>query len=122
LHFEDDPAAIEEPRRQSGLPRDITGLVFGQLTALGRADVPGYWKVRCSCGIHKDVSREALRRGSARSCGCARLGLGALRSNTVDLKGQRFGRLTVVGRARPSAPDHGLAPPVPVRSVRRVPI
>jgi hypothetical protein len=100
LRFEDDPEAIADPRRQSGLPRDLTGFVFGQLAVLGRSDVPGYWRVHCSCGIDKEVSREALRTGSARSCGCARLGLGPLRGNTVDLMGQRFGKLTVVGRAR----------------------
>jgi hypothetical protein len=100
LHFEDEPAAIEEPRRQSGLPRDITGFVFGQFTAIERSAAPGYWLCRCSCGVHKDVKREDLKSGSARSCGCARLGLGPLRANTVDLMGQRFGRLTVIGRAR----------------------
>jgi hypothetical protein len=101
LHFEDDPAAIEEPRQAQGLPGDLTGFVFGRLEVIERSDVPGYWRVLCSCGIDKQVSREALRTGSARSCGCARLGLGPLRENTVNLIGQRFGKLTVIGRARP---------------------
>jgi hypothetical protein len=100
VHFEDDPDAIEEPRRQIGLPWDLTGFVFGPLTVIERS-IPGYWRVRCSCGIRKEISREALRTGSARSCGCARLGLGPLRANTVNLMGQQFGRITVVGRARP---------------------
>jgi hypothetical protein len=100
VHFEDDPSAIEEPRQAHALPRDLTGFVFGRLEVLERSDVPGYWRVRCSCGIRKEVSREALRTGSARSCGCERLGLGPLQANTVDLMGQRFGKLTVVGRAR----------------------
>jgi hypothetical protein len=99
MRYEDDPEAIAEPR-QSGLRRDLTGFLFGQLTVLVRSEIPGYWKVACSCGICKEVSREALRTGSARSCGCVRLGLGPLRPHTIDLMGQRFGKLTVVGRAR----------------------
>jgi hypothetical protein len=100
LRYADDPAAVEEPRKAQGLPLDISGFVFDEFTAVERSR-PGYWHVRCSCGICKEVSREALRLGSARSCGCARLGLGPLRANTRDLMGQRFGNLKVVGRARP---------------------
>jgi hypothetical protein len=116
VHFEDDPEAIEEPRQAQGLPRDLTGFLFGQLTVRERSEVPGYWRVRCSCGIHKEVSREALRTGSARSCGCTRLGLGPLRANTVDLMGRRFGKLKVIqarsrGRAGARKPITSVAVP-----------
>jgi hypothetical protein len=100
LRYEDDPEALDEPRPAQGLPLDLTGFVFGKLTAIERSR-PGYWRVRCSCGICKEVSREALRTGSARSCGCVRLGLKPLQAHIVNLMGQHFGSLTVVGRARP---------------------
>jgi hypothetical protein len=98
MRFEDAPVAAEEPRPASGLPRDLTGFVFGRLEVLECVKFPSYWRVRCSCGVRKEISREALRRGT-RSCGCERLGLGPLRS--PDLTGMRFGRWTVLGRARP---------------------
>jgi hypothetical protein len=92
-----DPAAIEEPR---DFPRDLTGLTFGRLTVLERSNAPGRWLCACSCGVSKGVWRQHLLSGATKSCGCVRLGLRPLRRNTVNLMGQRFGRLLVIGRAR----------------------
>lgn len=59
--------------------KDISGQVFGQLTALtpfnkrnpsGRSQV--FWNCNCSCGTNLDVLGECLRRGTTTSCGCTK--------------------------------------------------
>jgi len=60
------------------LPVDLTGQVFGLLTALhldktktaetGRR----HWRCRCRCGELISVDANALRSGNTRSCGCLR--------------------------------------------------
>lgn len=60
---------------------DLTGKKFGRLTVLGMGDrelrVNGgtivRWRVRCDCGVEKQVPSIALRRGLTKSCGCYRL-------------------------------------------------
>lgn len=55
---------------------DLTGRVFGKLTVIGFA---GYnrdkqcreWKVRCECGVEKNVLAHNIRSRSTTSCGCA---------------------------------------------------
>ena len=54
---------------------DLTGLVFGELTVIGRAPSRGWvtwWSVRCNCGTQKEVAGGNLRSGGSRSCGCKR--------------------------------------------------
>ena len=75
---------------------DLTGQHFGLLTVVARAenDIRGQtrWFCQCDCGKTKIIAGNSLRRGVSRSCGCReRL--------SVDLVGQRFGRLIVLGRA-----------------------
>ena len=50
-----------------------------------------YYLCKCDCGKEKLASLECLRSGHTQSCGCAFKGC-----NLQDLKGQRFGRLTVI--------------------------
>ena len=56
---------------------DITGQVFGRLTAVentGRKTTAGYvWKCSCECGTIKEVPISALNAGSIRSCGCLKI-------------------------------------------------
>lgn len=54
---------------------DLTGVVFGLLTVLGKADMTilsrnAFWKCRCHCGSICYVSYTHLVRGYATSCGC----------------------------------------------------
>lgn len=56
---------------------DMTGLVFGRLTVLGRGTRTNsgghaYWTCLCSCGKTFEASGGNLRRGSHKSCGCLR--------------------------------------------------
>ncbi len=52
------------------LKYDLTGQVFGLLTALHHVR-SGDWLVRCECGIEKVVMGQNLRTGQLKSCGCA---------------------------------------------------
>lgn len=52
---------------------DLTGQVFGRLTAAYRTSVvdgAALWACLCSCGGTKLVTSGALRGGNTRSCGC----------------------------------------------------
>jgi len=79
-------------------PPDLTGQRFGRLTALERLDQKcgsSYlWRCRCDCGRETKVSASALQKNGTQSCGCARLE--ALSRRAVDIRGQRFGRLTAL--------------------------
>ena len=57
------------------MPKDITGKVFGRLTALHpteKRDTKGYviWHCSCSCGKEIDITYNALCYGNVQSCGC----------------------------------------------------
>lgn len=73
--------------------RDITGLVFGRLTALYQIDRKAervhYWHCLCTCGNTTDVLKGSLTSGTTKSCGC---GCVSIR----DITGLVSGRLTVL--------------------------
>lgn len=73
--------------------KDLTGQKFGRLTAIESAAHPkhGYscWRCRCDCGNEHFATAYYLLKGTVKSCGCARYPF-------VDLKGKKFGNLTVV--------------------------
>lgn len=54
--------------------KDLTGMSFGLLTVMGRAenDAAGRarWRCKCECGGEKTVAAGELKKGSTRSCGC----------------------------------------------------
>jgi hypothetical protein len=55
--------------------RDLTGVVFGRLTALVRRGTQGHntiWLCLCECGKGIDVTLANLTSGNTRSCGCLR--------------------------------------------------
>ena len=54
--------------------KDMTGLRFGRLVVLSRAEnnarQDAQWLCRCDCGTDKIVLGNFLRQGKALSCGC----------------------------------------------------
>ena len=70
---------------------NLTGQRFGQLVAIrptdGRISGSVVWECKCDCGNTKFASLNYLRSGHTTSCGCAQ---------TVDITGQRFGKLIAV--------------------------
>lgn len=82
-------------------PLDLTGQVFGRLTAIAldtsRTGREGryrrrYWICQCECGASASVQSTMLTSGHTGSCGC-------LVSAYTDLTGQRFGDWTVLARS-----------------------
>lgn len=77
--------------------RDISGQRFGRLTVLRLTDNRYHgsvlWECLCDCGNTTFVTSSNLVRGAVKSCGC----LWRQTGPKIDLSGQRFGRLTVVG-------------------------
>lgn len=57
--------------------KDFSGLKFGELTVIERADnTPAgstRWKCQCSCGNYNLVTGGDLKRGHSVSCGCKRI-------------------------------------------------
>lgn len=80
--------------------RDLQGMTFGRWTVLERAESKGAakWICRCTCGTERPVAAKNLLAGLSTSCGCLTREHAA-QAAMVDLKGQRFGRLTVLERA-----------------------
>lgn len=84
-----------------GQRQDITGQRFGKLVALyelpEKRNGRWYWHCKCDCGNEKDIMKTSLTSGQTKSCGC--LWMESIKkSNTANLLGQKFGRLTVIER------------------------
>lgn len=83
---------------------DLTGKKFGKLTVLKR--VPNKngnaarWLCQCDCGNQTEVDGVKLRRYDTLSCGCLvkKSLIKFNKSKFNDLKGERFGKLTVLER------------------------
>ena len=75
---------------------DLTGQQFGRWSVISPSHVnrhgKWHWFCRCSCGKEATVNGSSLRNGGTKSCGCLNREVAAER-RTLDLKGQRFGRL-----------------------------
>lgn len=56
------------------------------------------WKCQCDCGTVKDVGARALKTGMSTSCGCLQKER-VSEALTDNLKGRRFGYLTVIARS-----------------------
>lgn len=84
---------------------DLIGMKFGRLTVIKRVENRGsqtYWLCRCECGIEKEIQGGKLKNGTIMSCGCLAREMSSKRrkENVTDLIGQKFGRLTVIKRAK----------------------
>jgi len=67
------------------LPKDISGLRFGRLTAVKFSHMQGsqsVWLCHCDCGTSHSVQRGNLGSGHVTSCGCAQKELTSLRKTT----------------------------------------
>ncbi len=75
---------------------DLVGQKFTRWTVLKKDETKKgkgtFYICRCECGNIKSISSDSLTRGTSKSCGCGR-GI-----PKVDLTGQRFGKLVVLGQ------------------------
>ena len=81
---------------------DLTGNQFGRLTVVRRVenDKRGRtrWLCHCDCGNEKVIAGASLRSGDTKSCGCFQKER-VSQASTIDITGQKYGRLTVIERA-----------------------
>lgn len=88
---------------QLGKIVDLTGLKVGMLTPLYRIEdrQPGYskWFCRCDCGGSIVVDSRRLQRGTVTNCGCVPKTSARHGRIAEDLRGRKFGKLTVLSRA-----------------------
>lgn len=90
-----------------GKIHDLTGQKFGKLTVMERAEnritpkgqSKAAWKCLCECGKEVEVLASNLVRGNTKSCGCSSAEY-ANKNKYIDLTGEKFGKLTVLCRAR----------------------
>lgn len=79
---------------------DLTGQRFGRWVVLGdfgsRQKTSVKWRCRCDCGNERDIFIGNLKDGKSKSCGCL-MREQSSNAKVIDLTGQRFNRLTVVG-------------------------
>lgn len=78
--------------------KDLTGMKFGNLTAVQRLeekkDSCYLWICRCDCGKEVKVNTNSLLHGRTKSCGCQKIQ--ALKRRAQNLSGQQFGRLLAI--------------------------
>ena len=79
----------------------MIGERYGSLVVIEKVKIPGkpktYWRCRCDCGNTCIVEDSHLKNGHTKSCGCRRRI--RLQEKRLDLTGQRYGRLVVLGPA-----------------------
>lgn len=108
LYGEKFESVKRKPRPKSSYKHlDLTGMTFGHLTVIRRADTdyqcmchgkPKYewkWLCECDCEDHNrvEVVQHNLLNGHCTSCGCRNT------NNLIDMSGMTFGHLTVIRRA-----------------------
>ena len=102
-----DDCRVKEPTvKRMRKPKDISKMVFGELTAICPTDkrVSGcvVWECKCSCGNTAYVASYRLLNGNTQSCGHLRRDLAHRnRYRAKDITGHRSGRLVAdhrVGR------------------------
>ena len=83
-------------------PQNLVGRKFGRLTAVKDVGKNKWgnrlWLCHCDCGNEITVAATYLIKGEARSCGCLKKERDILQAE--DLTGRKFGRLTVICRAK----------------------
>ena len=92
-------------------PLNLTGQRFGELVALRvaeKSESPNpkkrFWVCRCDCGKETIVLTSYLTSGHTKSCGCRRATAMA-KTMATNLKGQKFGKLTVLEATDERASD-----------------
>lgn len=91
---------------------DLIGTRFGRLVVVGvekrknkessgKIKTRNYWECLCNCGKKTYVPSCRLRNGKTQSCGCLKRQRlqEFMGKNFIDIRGQVFGKLTVISRA-----------------------
>lgn len=102
-----DEISEMEPAKPTPFPADLGGLRFGRLVAQSRCGSDRHrhakWLCKCDCGTYRAVARQNLIWGSVRSCGCLKK-----TTRVLDLAGQSFGQLVVIGQPEKRHSQRGI--------------
>ena len=86
----------QTPRPASKLRNNLTGMTFGKLKVLKRAEIRNpryarnvYWECRCACGSLVTVRSTSLTSGRSRSCGCSRIKKKEVKNGQTDQRTAR---------------------------------
>lgn len=82
--------------KHGSIAEDIAGMRFGKLVAVKKIQNKNgrtAWECKCDCGNTHIANTRELKQGRCKSCGCLRH---EQYRGMADIKGQRFGRLTVL--------------------------
>lgn len=88
----------------SGKPKiNLVGEKFGKLTVIKKSHIKtknnqAKWICLCVCGVEKTIMGQSLTRGDIKSCGCTQYKRSKSPPNLINLLGQKFGKLTVIGQ------------------------
>lgn len=78
--------------------KDLAGMRFGRLVVIRKEDLKNkrrtYWLCKCDCGNETVVEESHLKSGHTKSCGCYHKE--RLKEKSMDLRGHRYGRVTVL--------------------------
>ena len=89
---------------------DLVGKKFGHLLVTGEDEAKHgkhrYWLCQCDCGNICSVPGTHLKTGHTKSCGCSRKKQRV--HGWLDLTGERYGRLVVLGPWEGETPDSGV--------------
>lgn len=100
-HLKDGHTTSCGCHKKNGMREDLTNQRFGRLLVLKyhHSDKEGhtFWECQCDCGNKTIVRRDALLENKTVSCGCYHSENSSERF-TIDLIGQKFGKLTVIKR------------------------
>ena len=91
--------------------KDLTGQRFGRLVVLDKDNSKigskgTYWNCLCDCGNTVSVIAHSLKEGTTKSCGCLKSENSSDRFS-LNIKGEQFGRLTVLERCENYIADNG---------------
>lgn len=79
----------------------MIGKRYGSLVVIEKVKISGkpktYWRCQCDCGNTCTVEDSHLKNGHTKNCGCRRRI--RIQEKRLDLTGQRYGRLVVLGPA-----------------------
>ncbi len=95
-----DDGVKRNPQSCPNCKNDLIGQKFGKLTVLYKTKIDknghSYWMCQCECGNQKEISSSNLKSNRTQSCGCLHSQITS--NKTIDLTGQKFGKLTVLKR------------------------
>ena len=80
--------------------KDLIGKKYGRLEVISFSSKKrgvSYWVCKCDCGNEKIVHEWSMLYGKTSSCGCIKREM--CKNGTIDLTGERFGRLIVIKQA-----------------------